>query len=228
MKCSIALATHNKDTYLAKTLSSIRNQIVPFQYEIVVVSDGSTDNTLGVCRAFKVETYIELKNTRYRNPSVARNAAYRLCKGEIIIAQSDEVIHHTADTIEKLCYDLKDGEFHIATVYNYKDGKRQQIYTGIKNQRPFFFLGSLWRKDLYAVGGNDEEFVEPGYDDDFFAHCLLNGLKLGVKYRGDVVGYHQDHPRPTNLGDMVKVSRELFQKKVAEGQVVASGGSWKF
>ena len=126
--------------------------------------------------------------------------------------------------------ELHDYEFLIATVYNYcmKRKLRLITYSGENKQRPYFFLGSLWRKDLYAVGGNDEEFVAPGYDDDWFGDCLIFGLHLNVRFLDRVVGYHQAHPRANNLASLCAPSASLYQKKKSEGNFIASGGAWYY
>jgi len=249
-KCSICIATKNKAVPLRRTLRSIVDQRPGFDYEIIVADDGSEDNTKGVCLEFEKETagvsgpdvgfkYIHLENPRYRNPSVARNATYREAKGEIVIAQSDDVIHHSPDAIKMLVSELQHGEFVIATVVNWDMGTgspakfgRLTEYTGLSNPRPLFFLGALWRSDLYAVGGNDEEFVEPCYDDDWFADCLIHGLKLKPRFLTNVVGHHQHHSRPSNLAAMAKISKRLYRRKVADAKAgkipwCASGGPWK-
>lgn len=238
MKCSIVMSTRNKEVYLQHTLKSIRQQSVPFEYEIIVVDDGSrTTKTEYACLKYKVERYVRLENPEYRNPSMARNAGYRLAKGDVIIAQSDDVIHHSTNAIERLTLDLTPGEFRIATVWNFyyfrESGKEKRgiLYTGVDYPRPFFFLGSLWRKDLYAVGGNDEEFTSPGYDDDWFGDCLIHGLGLRCTFVPEVEGRHQDHPRPAGWKDMHEVSRVLYEKKFAQAKAgdipwQASGGPW--
>lgn len=238
MKTSIVMATKDKDQYLRRVLDSIYVQNVPFDYEVIVVDDGSTDTTPKVC-ADKLrigkDRYVRLDNDRYRNPSVARNVGYRLARGEIVIAQSDDVIHHTPTSIEVLSNRLeKSGEFLIATVHNYDmiAARIIQLYTGKGWKRPFFFLGSLWRRDLYAVGGNDEDFIDPGYDDDWFGDCLTKGLKLIPKFLDDVVGLHQSHPKPKNLSMLVRPSSELYARKIKMAKMgeipwQARGGPWE-
>lgn len=233
MRCSIVMSTRDKAEYLARTLDSIYIQHPSFDFEVIVVDDGSTDNTKEICDQYEVSRYIKLDTPTYRNPSVARNVGYRASKGEIIIAQSDEVVHTNADTIEQLCERLSSNEFLIATVYNYNvsSGKRLQLYTGVRCQRPFFFLGSLWKKDLYAVGGCDEEFTNPGFDDDWFGDCLIKGSKLKVRFLGDIIGYHQDHPRPPDIAASTVPSRELYKRKVematrGDTPWISSGGPW--
>ncbi len=232
MKCSIAIATKDKAPALNAVLESIRTQSPSFDYEIIVVDDGSTDDTEAVCRRWDVDRYIRLENSIRRNPAVARNAAYKAAQGEIVIAQSDEVIHHTPDAIEQLVAHLQPGSFVIGTVFNYCVKTRKQLtqYTGLGNKRPLFFLGSLYLQDIYKVGGNDEDFAEQGYEDDWFARCLINGLGLKAKFVPTIVGYHQDHPRDPSENH--RNSRALYAWKVAaaesgEGKFRAAAGSWQ-
>lgn len=219
MKCSICMSTRNKAEYLGRTLQSIRVQKVPFEYEIIVCDDGSTDHTAGICSKYEVR-YIYLENNTYRNPSFARNKAFRAARGDIIINQSDEVIHDLPCTVEHLCDRLYENQFLIATVFNYDVNrqKRLNLYTGVHNRRPFFFLGSLWRKDLYEIGGCCEDFTGPGFDDDWLGKCLIEGLGLSCNFLADIIGYHQDHPRPANLAQLVAPSRQLFEQKCREVQ----------
>lgn len=242
------MSTRNKAEALIRTLRSIRKQKVPFEYELIVVDDGSDPlteeyfefhemisgercpgDTKDICEQEGV-TYIRLENDKYRNPSFARNVGYRAATGDIIIAQSDEVIHHTPNAIEILCEELSEGEFLLSTVYDYDvmENYRKDLYVGNDRQRPFFFLGSLFRKDLYAVGGNDEEFVAPGYDDDWFAQCLVKGINLSPRFLDHVVGYHQTHRRSPALATLIIPSHILYNKKMNEGIFISSGGPWEY
>lgn len=243
MKASICLSTYNKAGYLEKTLASIFSQNPPFEFEVIVTDDGSTDGTMGVCYDFPVQ-YHHLARPGYCNPAGARNVAYRAARGEIIIAQSDDVIHRTSDCIERLVAELRRRRFLIGTVTNvdrqgkpYSDpegkgwGDRVKVYTSPKVRRPLFFLGSLWREDLYAIGGEDGEFTKPGYDDDWFAACLVRGRGLIPEYSRFVVGHHQHHPH-TEQWDAIEESGKLYKRKVAEaaksGVWCSSGGPWEF
>ena len=229
---SIVMATFNKASSLERTLASITSQSVGFPYEIIVVDDGSSDHTFNVCKKYDVK-YAWVHSEGYRNPSVARNVGYRMARGEVVIAQSDDVIHATNNSVELLTTELNEGEFLIATVYDYDVGRgiRRRGYTGEVVRRPFFFLGSLLKKDLYRIGGNDEDFKSPGYDDNWFADCLTRGLGLEPRYMPDigekaVVGHHQSHPRPRGLTGLVKPSEQAYLKKLKEGVFMSSGGPW--
>jgi len=234
--CSIVLSTRNKAACLDMALTSIFGQSVPFQYEVIVVDDGSTDNTKEVCDKYAVE-YRYVENHRYRNPSIARNVGYRIARGKIIVAQSDDIVHISPNVIEFLTTDLKSGEFLLAKIsnYEYTDGKPKTFvadYCSPERPLPYFFLGSLWRSDLYAVGGCDEEFIEPCFDDNWFADCLMHGLKLNARYTDFVEGHHQSHTHSRESHLREYLSRNLYRHKVdtakKTGVYVSTGGPWDY
>lgn len=233
MKCSICIATYNKASWLNATLKSIVSQQPDFSWEIVVVDDGSTDSTKEVCRSFPKVDYVRIEtDLSYRNPAVARNVAYRKATGDVLICQSDEVVHASDDTIERLVISLEPGTFSIATVWN--TDKELQVksleghpkikqLTGPQLKRPFFFLGALLRSDLYAAGGNDELYSDPGREDQAFGDSLMHGLNLSPRYV-DIRGYHVEHPRPTNLRQLC--SRSNFRYRNRQRECSAGRESW--
>lgn len=230
MKCSIVMATYNRAPLLERVLESIRVQTPTFAYELIVVDDGSADDTEAVCDRFNVQ-YHYLDRPGYCNPTAARNVGYRAAQGEVIIAQSSDTLHERNDTVELLC-EIEPRTFNIATVRNQnKDGSYGREYTGRGNQRPFFFLGSLFRRDLYGIGGDDEDFKVLGCDDDWFADRLVNGRGLKPVYRDDIVGCHLWHERPKqHWDDQYHLAMDVLNQKRtlarSTGDWVASGGAW--
>lgn len=231
MKCSVCIATYNKAGYLDATLHSIFSQTVHFAWEVIVCDDGSRDDTAKVCSNYDLQ-YIRLNEPRERNPAPARNAAYRAARGKIIITQSDDVMHRDADTIRRLVESLGEGEFVLATVFNHdaRTGLRQ-VYVGEGRREPLFFLGALWRRDLYAIGGNDEEFIDLGSEDNWFADCLTLGLKLKWRILPEVVGLHQDHPRGAEHASKRMIAlRDRNRREAVAGRLCfcSSGGPWRW
>lgn len=246
MKVSICIAAYGKPLYLEKVLASIFCQKITFDYEVIVVDDGSPDSGIWNASSLYPVRYKRITRTPgYRNPAVARNVAYKLALGEVIIAQSDDTVHASSNCIERLVTELMPGHFVIANVFNTDfngnvvpgnlDNPTYNpliVYTGPTNQRPYFFLGSLYREDLYAVGGNDEEFIQPGREDRWFADCLIHGRGLLPIYSTTIVGYHIQH-RHFGTTEDFKASRAVYQHKYAralrgEGQFCASGGPWAY
>lgn len=231
MKASICIATHNKPILLKRTLESIACQLPGFEFETIVVMDGSDEPTQEVLRNMKT-TLPNLKthwipNGTYRNPCFARNIASKMACGEILIHQSDDVIHGDTLTIRKLVDRITPSNMVIATVWN-KDMESGQImeqYTGLQRPKGLFFLGGVTRKNFYEVSGNCEEFIEPGYDDDWLCESFTKGLGLELVFATDIIGYHQHHPRP-NLDVWYGNMKALFERKCAKARETKNPRDW--
>jgi glycosyltransferase involved in cell wall biosynthesis len=234
MTASVCIATRGKKDILDRVLRSIYYQLEgrEKEIEVIIVDDGMVDNTFKMVSNYPGIVYQGLPNDHgYRNPAVARNMAAKLARGKILVLQSDDVIHYPGSL--DLMLDLPPGRFNISKVINqYSDGNMGDVYTGESNPRPLFFLGSVLRRDFYAIGGNDEEFVEPGYEDNWLGCCLHRGAGIHPLYRDDSLGFHQDHPRPDN-NESYRRMYDVFQSKLRRAEAgeipwCASGGPWRY
>ena len=80
MLVSVIVPSYNGGLYLGAALQSIFDQDYrPF--EVIVVDDGSTDNTAAVARSFPEVTYVACA---HRGVSAARNAGLKKANGEYI------------------------------------------------------------------------------------------------------------------------------------------------
>ena len=86
---SVVIATYNRADLLLETIDSVLNQ--RFQdFELIVVDDGSTDNTREVLRRY--EPRVQYLYQENRGPSAARNLGVRHAKGAwIAIQDSDDL-----------------------------------------------------------------------------------------------------------------------------------------
>lgn len=98
---SICIATWNKAGYLRNTLESIRKQDPKVNYEIVVVDDGSSDDTRKVCQDFDV-VYEYLDRPTLQNPAIPRNRSCEIAQGEVLLMQSDDVVHMPYDYCQRI------------------------------------------------------------------------------------------------------------------------------
>lgn len=217
MKASICIATHNKPVLLKRTLDSIFSQLPGFEFEVIVVMDGSEEETQKVVAKYVGHNPIKsrwIPNGAYRNPCFARNIASKMASGDVLIHQSDDVLHIQTNTIYKLVHSVTEENMVIATVWNYDVESCQKLeqYTGPQNPRGLFFLGGVTRKNFYAIGGNCEEFDLPGYDDDWLWMSLTKGLGLELVFSTEIFAYHQHHPRPP-VDHGSSPMKELFLRK---------------
>lgn len=81
-KFSVIIPVYNGEKTIASCLEALAAQDVPMQeFEVIVVDDGSTDNTAQVVKQFDVK-YIYQEN---KGPATARNTGVRHAQGDIIV-----------------------------------------------------------------------------------------------------------------------------------------------
>jgi glycosyltransferase involved in cell wall biosynthesis len=89
---SIVIACWNSAEYIAAALDSVLHQDYR-PLEVVVVDDGSTDNTLELVRARDPELVRVISQENSGRPSIPRNAGIRNSSGELVfIFDSDDVM----------------------------------------------------------------------------------------------------------------------------------------
>lgn len=100
-KISIIIPMYNAKEYIARCLESVINQSFS-DIEIIIVNDGSTDESLEICRKYaKIDERIIILNKDNNGVSVARNQGMNVATGEyVMFVDSDDWID------ENMCQDL--------------------------------------------------------------------------------------------------------------------------
>lgn len=83
---TVGIAVHNGADELAERVADIRNQTTPFEVEILVASDGSTDDIAGaVGRVAAEDQQVRLLNLPRIGQSAAQASIFAAAKGEIVV-----------------------------------------------------------------------------------------------------------------------------------------------
>ena len=101
-KLSIIIPAYNAEQYIKPCLDSILQNSKDFlsETEIIVINDGSTDNTLKILKDYNKHKNIKIHTTINQGVSVARNLGISLAKGEwITFIDADDTVSN--DFIEK-------------------------------------------------------------------------------------------------------------------------------
>lgn len=199
IKVSILISTYNKSKYIEDTLDSILNQTMDQRhFEIIIVDDCSTDNTLSIVSS-KIEAFSNFKLVQLEEnsgtPSMPRNLSIDLSSGEFItFVDGDDWL--PLDAIEKLYNLLKTNKTDYATgltkyVYNDRFGrsgvalaKIPQNRMDIQNCRKSFYhlapAGRMIRAEI--IKKHNIRFPEMIYAEDlqFFAEVFFNINKLST------------------------------------------------
>lgn len=125
---SIIISAYNIEQYISRCLDSVINQSYK-NIDIVVVNDGSTDNTLNIIKDYsKKDNRINIINQDNKGLIEARKSGYKYSKGKyILFIDGDDWISHKA--IEVLVKYIKEKR---ADIINYKciyeyDNKKQLL-----------------------------------------------------------------------------------------------------
>ena len=118
---TIVINVYNREKYIKKCLDSIVNQTYK-NLEILIVDDGSTDNTVKICKSYK-DKRIRIISGKNTGISLARNVGIDNAKGNYLYyVDSDDFIE--LDTIEYLYKLIKKYNVDISTcvskhIHNY-------------------------------------------------------------------------------------------------------------
>jgi len=172
---SIIVPVYNGEKTVRKCLASILNQDYPRdKYEIIVVDDGSQDETKGIAKGFGDKVVEHRKTLGLRH---ARKSGIKVAKGEIIVCVDSDVLIKP-DTLDKIVNYFSDNrEIDALTGMLSKEHPNTNFLSQYKNlymnyifsklpQRITFLYGSIhaFRKEvaqLYDSGfdiGEDTSF----------------------------------------------------------------------
>lgn len=91
---SVIIPVYNVEKYLATCINSVINQSFK-DYEIILVDDGSTDNSAAICDAYSDKyDFISVIHQKNKGLGGARNTGISAAKGEfLLLLDSDDYIH---------------------------------------------------------------------------------------------------------------------------------------
>lgn len=150
---SIIIPVYNVEKYLERCIESVINQTYK-NIEIILVNDGSTDNSLSICKKYKEkDKRIILIDQKNSGVSAARNAALKIAKGEYIqFTDSDDWLEK--NMIEEMVYSsiTNDSDIVICEYKNYYEKNNKFENTTFKDYTNITFK-DLISDDTTNYGG---------------------------------------------------------------------------
>lgn len=206
-KLSVVTSVFNAQEFLEESLNSVFSQDFE-DFEIIIVNDGSTDQTQEIINKFKTESRLVLLNNKY-NEGVpySRNRAFLAAKGEYIaIHDADDIslpqrfekqvnyldAHPYITVVGSHAYRIgQNGEFMGYMSYPPED--TQNAFRVIRQFKlnPIIDPSSAFRRaPILDVGGyRMEPEIATAQDFDLWCRLLVNGYQIYnfqeplIKYR---------------------------------------------
>lgn len=128
-KISVIVPVYNVEKYLKRCINSILNQTFK-NFELILVNDGSTDNSLNICKNYKEKDgRIQLISQTNKGLSAARNTGLKYAKGKYVcFVDSDDFIEKEylsllLSNIEKYNSDIAMCEYYLTN----EEGRKYSI-----------------------------------------------------------------------------------------------------
>ena len=228
---SVIIAAYNSDLYLKKAVDSIINQSLGFEknIQIIIVNDGSTDNTEEICLKYRVKypqniKYISTKSSF--GPAHARNQGLKEVRGKYVnFLDSDDFI--TPNTFKDV-YHFFEGHYNeidIVSIPIYYFGakkgnhplnfkfKRTRVVDLIK--QPDFIQLSAPSSFFKAEAIKNIKFnvkLQTAEDAFFVNQVLLDKLKLGLVKKGAY--YYRKYESKNSLLDYSSNTKHFYTTRL--------------
>ena len=219
---SIITATYNRAHLLPRAVNSVLNQTYQ-NFELIIVDDGSTDNTENVCRSFSDHRIRYHKQTPNRGVLAARNKAFDLATGDYvaILDDDDELVPEALETALTEFRRLSSEDIKILWFNNIDFERQRQSGRGFTvtedHLRYEDLLCDRVGGDFWQVVKRDIIADEDRFDERLWCGETLLWLRLYRKCRAYYVPKvllicHREHgaERISNLQTMLKHLPQLI------------------
>jgi len=199
-KVSIYIPVYNGELYLDRTLEAIFQQTVPFS-EIIVINDGSQDNTVQIAEQYPVKI---ISHNYNKGIALARNTGVENCGCELVASVDADCVldkHWLEECIlffedesvagvgGKLCEEMKkrvpDRWRRINLIQHFGDETKEISFISGSN--------TIFRKDdLFKVGLYNQNFKLYYEDIDLSERLIRSGRRLIYAHRARVSHIRQD------------------------------------
>lgn len=209
---SVMLPVYNSEGTIGKCIDSILRLKYPKEkLEVLVIDDGSTDNTVNIVKKYPVK-FVQKNHGGY--PSTM-NVGIRTTRGEIIV-NIDSDAYITEDWLSKVIGEFEDPEVGIAggqiapapsddfwaklTSYD-SEYRQRQAFIKSKYADHITTSCTAFRRKLFEEIGLFDEKFKLGSDEDLAHRALSAGWKIVINkeaicyhdYRGSFRHYFKGH-----------------------------------
>ena len=222
---SVVIATHNRVRELADCLAALTSQSKPEQFEVIVVDNGSQDQTQEVIAAHASDRVRGLFVSD-PNRAKARNAGIAHARGRIIIFCDDDTVAPNNFVAEHLRAHHANPRPSVVSgpIINVPDKDHLVAPSARHYSRAFFCTCnvSVAKTDLEAVGGFDERYDLYGWEDTDL------GLRLRSRGLARVFAWpaYIYHIKPPRTGTLERRRALAVEKGTMAARFIRKAPSW--
>jgi glycosyltransferase involved in cell wall biosynthesis len=154
---SIVIANYNKEKYLEKCLHSLLEQKTVCKYEIVVIDDGSSDNSVKILNEIVMDeshkTVVRFLKRSHKGKVNAFNHGVSIAKGEFIkLFGSDDIAN--SDMISKICHQVNSSKIliHDCAICDINGIVTKSHFLRLKSETTKFKTKDIIRGKSYPSG----------------------------------------------------------------------------
>lgn len=182
---SIIIPVYNRERIISTAVQSVLDQSYRC-WELIIIDDGSTDNTANRVLMFKDSRIQYFKNPRNQGPSVSRNLGIKNAKGKVIsFLDSDD--RYYPDFLEKTYQKLWDLNMDVGFIWTgldvqYPNERKNETwspeikispyYTFLKELRIGTNSGLSIRKEVFENCGGFNENLTAAEDTEFLLRIV--------------------------------------------------------
>lgn len=193
VKVSVIIPNYNRQDIIGETINNILSQSL-MPHEVIVIDDGSTDNSINVLKSFGDRlTIIQQEN---KGPGAARNQGIQIATGDFIQFmdsddltslnkleyQANELIEHDADIVYGpwLKTFICEHRLQLKNVVLQQNSipKNKNIIASFLTGWSLVFQSCLFRTDFIKKVGLYRTDMLTGEDSEFFFRMLLQSSKI--------------------------------------------------
>ena len=225
---SVIINVYNAEKYIKKCLESVINQTYK-NIEILIINDGSTDDTLKICKSYK-DKRIKIITTENQGLSISRNVGIDNAKGNYLyfVDADDFILEDTVEYLYKLLvkYNADVSTTKCLEIYNY-DYKLENKIEKIDVLNGIDYLNKILLSLDRCTTTWNKLYKKELFDDLRFEKRIINDMALmykvalrcnkfifsnQIKYLylrtpGSITGKH----KPDRAMDMYKVGVERYE-----------------
>ncbi len=151
MRFSVVIPLYNKEAHISETIESLLNQSFS-DFEVLVVDDGSTDNSLEVAKKYESDR-IRVLTKQNGGTASARNLGINKARGTHIcfLDADDYWLPHFLDTIDELITEFPQAGIYCAAYTFMKSGRQYHPgWHGLPSDEESFLVPDYFQSTLYG------------------------------------------------------------------------------